>query len=105
VATGDGGAAVAAGLLLHAALSAAFGAAFAGLLPGGFPAASATTVGAGYGLLVAGLMTSLVVPDGVRERMQPIGGAWVVGHAVYGLVLAAALARRRGGVRAGPAAG
>lgn len=90
-----GWAAVGAGLLLLAAGSAAFGLLFARLLPGGFPVTSSIAVGAGYGFLVAGLVMSLLVPDAMRERMQPLGGAWVIGYAVYGMTLAALLVRRR----------
>lgn len=90
--------AVVAGLVLHAVVSAGFGVAFAAVLPDDSPGTSAVSVGIGYGLFVAGLMQSLVVPavsPEFRGAAQPIGGSWVVAHGLFGGALAFALVRRR----------
>lgn len=97
------GAAVAAGALLHAVASAAFGIGLAALLPESFPRGSSVGVGVAYGLFAAGFMMSLVVPavnPAFRAAVQPVGGSWTIGHAVFGATLGLALSvRRRGATR------
>jgi len=95
-----GPAAVLTGLVIHALAAALFGVPFASVLPDDFPIASSLTVGAGYGLFLAGIMMSLVVPmvaPEFRDQAQPIGGAWGLAHGLFGSALAYALALLRRG--------
>lgn len=92
------------GAALHGLVSAAVGLAFAGAVPRDFPPGSAAVLGLGYAFFLAGIMASLVIPavnPGFREQVQPVGGAFVVAHALYGVVLG--LWHARGG-RTGPGA-
>ena len=94
----SGAAAVAAGALLHAVASAVFGVGLAAVLPDDFPPVSAATVGGAYGLFIAGLMMSLVVPavnPGFRALIQPVGGSWTIAHVGFGTTLGLALTLRR----------
>ena len=89
--------ALSAGLLLHLALSAACGVLFAAFVHRDMPLPCAIGVGVGYAFLVLGVMASLVVPAVsplFREKMQPIGGSWVIAHAVFGASLGFAPALR-----------
>jgi hypothetical protein len=94
---GSGGPAQAvAGALLHALLSAAFGLLYAAIFPRDYPPPCALVVGAGYALFVLAIMASVVVPEAnpsFRGAMQPIGGTWVVAHALFGATLALAWRR------------
>ena len=89
------------GALLHAATSIAFGLLFVAILPIDLPPLGAAALGTGYAMFVLGIMASAVVPSVnpvFRAQMQPIGGSWVIAHALYGCALglwAARLARRR----------
>ena len=100
----SGTGAVVAGTALHLAVSGVLGIPLAAVLPDDFPPGSAAVVGAAYGILVAAVMTSLVVPavsPGFRTAIQPAGGSWTLGHVVFGATLAVALAlRRRASLRA-----
>jgi hypothetical protein len=85
------------GLVVHAATSAALGILLAWILPRDFPPACCAGVGAGFALLVLGLMAELFVPmvhPAFVRDMHVVGGAWVAAHAVYGVVLGLVLARR-----------
>ena len=92
-----GGAGIVAwGLLLHAATSAAFGLLFVGLFPVDQSPLGAAVLGAGYAMFVLGLMAAGVVPvasPAFRPAVQPLGGTWVVAHALFGCVLGLAAAR------------
>ena len=96
---GAGG--VALGLLLHAATSIAFGLLFVAIFPIDLRPLEAVVIGAGYAMFVLGIMAVAVVPSvnvSFRVQTQPIGGAWVIAHALYGCALAlgaARLGRRR----------
>ncbi|HEU4382951.1 MAG TPA: DUF6789 family protein [Anaeromyxobacteraceae bacterium] len=93
------------GAALHALVAVAAGLAYTAVVPRDLPPASAAVVGVGYALFLAGIMTSVVVPlvnPGFREAAQPIGGSWVMAHAVYGAVLGLWYARR-GRAAGGPA--
>jgi hypothetical protein len=97
VVTSGGPVAIAAGALLHAVASIAFGVCLAAVLPAGFPPGSAAAAGIAYGLAVAGIMMSLVVPavnPAFRAAVQPVGGSWTVGHVVFGATLGLTLALR-----------
>lgn len=87
----DGGAgAVALGAFLHALTSAVLGLAYAAIVPRGLPRVSGAVVGLGYALFAMAIMTSLVVPavgPAFATAAQPAGGTWVVGHALFGVVL------------------
>ncbi|MBI5068755.1 MAG: hypothetical protein HZB56_10985 [Deltaproteobacteria bacterium] len=103
-----GAAAVAGGLVLHALVAALLGILFASALPDDFPLTSSVTVGAGYGLFVAGFMMSVVVPTVAaefRSLAQSTGGAWVLAHGLFGGALAYALTRLRRGTAPRPLAG
>lgn len=96
--TSGGAAAVAAGALLHAVASAVFGVGLAAVLPDDFPPVSAAVVGGVYGLFIAGLMMTLVVPavnPAFRALIQPVGGSWTIGHVGFGTILGLALTLRR----------
>jgi hypothetical protein len=85
------------GAVLHLLLSAALGVAIAALIPSGLSPFGGSVVGAGYALFVLGFMASLVVPTvnpAFAAAAQPIGGAWVVAHVVFGATLGLALVVR-----------
>ena len=88
----QGGAGIVAyGALLHAVTSIAFGLLFVVILPIDLRPLEAVVIGSGYAMFVLGLMAAAVVPSvnvSFRVEMQPIGGAWVVAHALYGCALA-----------------
>jgi len=89
-ALGRGSGPVLYGAALHALTSIALGLVFAGLVPRELPPLCGVVVGMGYALLAAGIMASLVVPavnPAFRGEMQPIGGSWVIAHALFGLAL------------------
>jgi hypothetical protein len=89
-ALGGGSGPVLYGAALHALTSIALGLVFASLVPRELPPLCGVVVGMGYALFVAGIMTSLVVPavnPAFRGEMQPIGGSWVIAHALFGLAL------------------
>lgn len=97
-----GPAALIAGLALHGLIAALLGVPFASVLPDDFPATSSVTVGVGYGLFVAGIMMSVVVPaaaTGFRDQAQPMGGTWVCAHGLFGAALAYVLSQLRRGSR------
>ena len=78
------------GAVLHALVAVAAGLAYAAVVPRDLPPSCAAVLGLGCALFLAGIMMSLVVPlanPGFREQAQPLGGSWVVGHALYGVVL------------------
>jgi hypothetical protein len=88
----DGSAAATiAGILAHAAVSAALGVVFAGLTPRDFSPACTAGVGVGYALLVMGLSIGLLLPESFVRELHEIGGSWVIAHAVYGAALGLAL--------------
>jgi len=95
------------GALLHAATSIAFGLLFVAIFPVDLRPLEAVVIGSGYAMFVLGFMAAAVVPSAngsFRVEMQPIGGAWVTAHALYGCALAL-VASRLGGRRsagAGP---
>lgn len=101
---GEGGsvaAGVAWGLLLHLAAGAAVGIVFAAIVPPDFPNVSAAGLGAGCSILLMALAVSLVIPQVapvLDADMRHRGGAWILAHALFGVVLgiAPALRRRRG---------
>jgi hypothetical protein len=100
----DGGAgAVALGLLLWAVVSVALAVLFGAMLPRDFPFVSAAALGVAYMFFVIALATSFVLPrvnPVMREEMPPMGGAWVVAYALFGLVLGVVpVLRRRFGAR------
>jgi hypothetical protein len=91
-----GAGSVALGLVLHAATSIAFGLLFVGMFSLDQSPLGALVLGAGYAMFVLGIMAAAVVPSvnptfGVQ--MQPLGGTWVVAHALYGCTLGLAAAR------------
>ena len=98
---------VAYGALLHATMSIAFGLLFVAVFPVDLRPLEAVVIGSGYAMFVLGFMAAAVVPSAngsFRVEMQPIGGAWVTAHALYGCALAL-VASRLGGRRsagAGP---
>lgn len=78
------------GALLHALTSVGLGLVFAALVPRDLPPVCAAMVGIGYAMFAAGIMASLVVPavnPEFRTAAQPIGGAWVMAHALFGAAL------------------
>jgi hypothetical protein len=78
------------GAFLHALASAALGLLYAAIFPRDFPPLCAAVVGAGYALLALAIMASMVVPivnPSFRAEMQPIGGSWVVAHALFGAAM------------------
>jgi hypothetical protein len=78
------------GAALHLLLSAALGVCFVALVPRDMPPVSAAGIGIGFALLALGVIASVLVPvvnPVFRAEMQPMGGAWVIAHFVYGLVL------------------
>lgn len=90
-----------AGVLVHAAVSAGLGVAYAGIIPRDFPPACAAGIGVGYALFVMGLFVGFL-PAAFVWELHAIGGSWVAAHAIYGVVLGLALAphpARRGEAR------
>jgi hypothetical protein len=86
------------GALVHLATSAALGAVIASLVPRDFPLASAAVLATGLALLAMALLASLVVPivsPTFLTGIQPMGGGWVIAHALYGFVLGLAPGVRR----------
>jgi hypothetical protein len=84
---GDGGGQrLALGLLLHLLVAGAWGVVLAAMLGHEFPAGMAAGLGVGFAFFALGVMMSVVVTDEMRAGMRPLGGAWVIAHAVYGLV-------------------
>jgi hypothetical protein len=78
------------GLLLHLAVSALLGILFVAMLPRGFPPVSASVAGVGYAWVVMAITTSVILPlvnAEMRAQMRTLGGAWVIAHGLYGLVL------------------
>jgi hypothetical protein len=103
-----GAATVAWGAFVHAAASIAIGLAFVAIFSPEARPLGGAVLGGGYALFVLGIMAAGVVPrvnDVFRVEMQPMGGSWVVAHALYGCVLGLAVAglARRG--RAGTGGG
>jgi hypothetical protein len=97
-ASGGTAARVTVGTLVHLATSAALGVVIASLLPRDFPLASATLLGTALALLAMALLASLVVPlvsPTFPSGIQPMGGGWVIAHALYGFVLGLAPGLRR----------
>lgn len=84
-----------AGLVLHAAVSAALGVLFAWVLPRDFPPTCAAGVGVGYALFAMGFAISAVLPPSFSGDLHDLGGSWVVAQAVYGAVLGRVLASAR----------
>ena len=85
------------GATLHLLTSAVLGLAFAAMVPRDFPVGCAAVVGSGYSSFVLGVMMSFVVPAVnplFRTEMQPLGGSWVIAHALFGATLGAVLALR-----------
>jgi hypothetical protein len=77
------------GMVLHLAVGAAFGAAFASIFPRDLSLAAGAVLGGGCALLAMGLALTAIVPavaPGLDERMPPQGGAWVIAHAIFGAV-------------------
>lgn len=80
-----------AGALLWAAVSAALGLLYAGVVPRDFPFASAALLGLGYSFFLVGIMMSVVLPrvnPVMRAEMPAMGGAWVLAYGVFGVALA-----------------
>jgi hypothetical protein len=90
--------AIVTGVALHAVVAAGFGVLLASLFPRGVNITCGSVLGVGYAFLVMGIMASLVVPAAnpfFRAEMQPIGGAWVIAHALLGATGGTVLAVRR----------
>lgn len=85
-----GGQAVAAGLLVHALVSMAWGILFSALLPRGASGWTAAWTGAAYGAGVWGIMTYGILPwanDVMRARVAMLPEPHLYGHLAYGLCL------------------
>jgi polyferredoxin len=88
VGAGPGG--LVSGALLWALVSVALALLYAQIVPRDFPFAPAALVGAGYSWFVMALMTSVVLPwvnPLMRAAMAELGGTWVFGYAVFGILL------------------
>lgn len=84
-------AAVVAGVLAHAVVSAAIGIAFAAVLPRDFSPACAAGVGVGAALLAMGFSAWVLLPGSFIRDIHELGGIWVIAHGVYGAILGLAL--------------
>jgi hypothetical protein len=86
------------GAALHALMSIGLGLVYAAVVPRDLPPLCAAVVGIGYAMFVAGIMASSVMPTvnpGFRAAAQPIGGAWVMAHALFGAALGLSYTQRR----------
>lgn len=73
--------------LLWVVVSAALAVPFAAMVSRDHTASSAALLGMGYAAVVMAIATSVVLPwlnPEMRDRMPAMGGAWVIGYAVYG---------------------
>jgi hypothetical protein len=100
--------AIVTGVALHAVVATGFGVLLAMLFPRGVNITCGAVLGIGYAFLVMGIMASVVVPAAnplFRAEMQPIGGAWVIAHALLGATGGTVLAvvRRAATVASAPA--
>lgn len=95
--TGPGGLALAG--LSWALVSVSLALLFAPIIPRDFPFTAAALLGVGYAFLVMAIMTSVALPrlnPLMRPAMAEVGGTWVLGWAVFGIVLGSIpLFRRR----------
>lgn len=95
---GGMGARVLLGLLVHAATSGVLGILFTAMAPRDMTLGSGMGVGLGYALIAVALMMMTVVPwvnPEFRQGIAPIGGTWVIGTALFGVLLGFAPALRR----------
>ncbi|HEX9401092.1 MAG TPA: hypothetical protein VF912_13360 [Anaeromyxobacter sp.] len=97
-------------VLLHLAVGAALGVAYAAVVPRDMPLHSSVVLGAGCALVVMAFAVQLLVPavsPVLAAAMPAHGGAWVIAHVLFGAVagLAPALRRRIGAARATGARG
>jgi hypothetical protein len=86
------------GVVAHLLVSAALGVPFAAVVPRDFPTPAGAVLGIGYAFLVIAVMTSWVYPAAnpvLDENLHSVGGAWVIGRALFGAVLGLAPWLRR----------
>ncbi|HSD20807.1 MAG TPA: hypothetical protein VLC54_12255 [Anaeromyxobacter sp.] len=88
VGAGLGG--LASGGLLWAVVSVALALLYAPIIPRDFPFAPAAMLGTAYSFLVMAIITSVVLPRVnplMRAAMADVGGTWVFGYTVFGIML------------------